>query len=325
MKTAEDLKQFFDNDLQSDILGLEKKRKGIVLKLFVMHTVIASAVVAFSIFIINSGLTIGWIFLVAVIFAVIAGVMHYDLVNNKDFYIQFKTKVIDRIVKYIDGSFIYLPHKYIPPALFMESHMFSHKPTKKFKGDDYVIGKLGDDAKIEFSELLAQYKPKLAEGEKATKKKLEPRNLFKGLFFVATLNKNLPCEVVILPHHVDRSGNPHLKEFVFGSTDFRERFRVFTNNAELAEKFIAGDLENRIVEHVRKSKNELSVSFVGNRIFVAVAHQKDLFEPKIFHTLMDFDIIKEYFDDLEQALTIVEKIRTAGTGDKASTLASANV
>jgi hypothetical protein len=321
MKTAEELRTFFNSDLKSDIEGLERKRKAIVLKLAVMHTTLAACVIASFFFILNSGLTIGWLALVTVVFAVIAGVLHYDLVNNKDFYIQFKTKVIDRIVKFIDTSFIYLPHKYIQPQLFLESHMFMHKPTKKFKGDDYVIGKLGDDVKIEFSELVALYKPK-PETEKAAQKKIEAKNLFKGLFFVATLNRPLPCEVVIIPSRLEKSGNPYLKEFSFGGHDFRERFRVFTNDANQAEHIVSGEIESRVVDFVKRSNNDLYVSFVGNRIFVAVAHVKDLFEPKIFHTLMDFDVILEYYDDLEQALGIVEQIRSAGTSTKEAVVAS---
>ena len=50
------------------------------------------------------------------------------------------------------------------------------------------------------------------------------------------------------------------------------------------------------------------MSFVGSKVFVAVSFTRNLFEPKLFRTLLDFGLIQEYFEDLQLAIGIVEDL-----------------
>ena len=43
-------------------------------------------------------------------------------------------------------------------------------------------------------------------------------------------------------------------------------------------------------------------------MFVAVTYTKRLFEPKIFTTLLDFEMVREYFEDLQLAAGIVDDL-----------------
>jgi len=47
---------------------------------------------------------------------------------------------------------------------------------------------------------------------------------------------------------------------------------------------------------------------VASKVFVAVECQRNLFEPKVFTTLLDFGIVAQYFGDMQLALGIVEDL-----------------
>ena len=48
--------------------------------------------------------------------------------------------------------------------------------------------------------------------------------------------------------------------------------------------------------------------FVGSMVFVAISFSRNLFEPKLFSSLTDFENIREYYDDLDLAISIVDDL-----------------
>lgn len=58
----------------------------------------------------------------------------------------------------------------------------------------------------------------------------------------------------------------------------------------------------------KKTGKKISLSFVGSKIFIAIPYAENLFEPRLFRTIMDFEPIKKYFDDLQLALGVVEDL-----------------
>jgi len=43
-------------------------------------------------------------------------------------------------------------------------------------------------------------------------------------------------------------------------------------------------------------------------VYVAITTGKDMFEPRIFRSLLDFGMCQEYFSDLQMILDIVEDL-----------------
>jgi hypothetical protein len=43
-------------------------------------------------------------------------------------------------------------------------------------------------------------------------------------------------------------------------------------------------------------------------VFVAVSYTKNLFEPRLFRTILDFELVQEYFEDLQLAIGIVDDL-----------------
>ena len=53
---------------------------------------------------------------------------------------------------------------------------------------------------------------------------------------------------------------------------------------------------------------KIQLSFVSNRLYVAIPYAKDLFEPKLFGDIVDFKHIQEYYNDLNLVINLVETL-----------------
>ncbi|MFW5659084.1 MAG: hypothetical protein ACOCZ8_03785, partial [Bacteroidota bacterium] len=159
MKTTQELKDYFHNELADDVSKVERKRRLVVMQLIGVSILIAAGIVTTVILHLQFTEIIdaGWLILGIMLSIILGGVMMYEVSRNRGFYYKFKNLIIDRIITCIDPSFVYKSHKFIPVNRFVESHLFQALPTKKYRGDDYVRGRIGDTA-VEFSELVAPYR-----------------------------------------------------------------------------------------------------------------------------------------------------------------------
>jgi hypothetical protein len=304
MKTVTELYRFFTDDLKSDLMVLEQARCAVAKRLYI----IAAALGALAVVLVAATggesalhVMIGGAFLFGVI-------LHFQ---SRAYRCDFKEKVIRRIVAFIDPALVYQPLSHISQEWFQISGLFKHR-IDRFKGDDHVTGTTGL-TKMEFSELHAEYETRDNKGNR------HHHTLFKGLFFMADFNKDFAGITYVLPDQAER---------VFGAlgtmfqemnktrgqlikledVEFEKEFAVYGTDQIEARYILSTSLMKRILDFKKKTGKRISLSFVGSRVFVAIPYRKNLFEPRVFHTLLDFEPIKEYFDDLRIALSIVEDL-----------------
>jgi hypothetical protein len=308
MKTLDDLRQFYNTELLSDLKLLEAKRLAIIRKLAVIGFVllVLAILIYFGAVRGKCSLLTG----IVVTFVIWAGILGFLCkALGSDYVTKFKTAIIRKIVKFVDESLDYVPHRYIPKSIFMTSEIFKTKPNR-YKGDDYVSGKVGA-TKIVFSEVHAEYK---SGGKNSSR-----RTIFKGLLFIADFNKRFTCQVVVLPDTAEKlfgslgkilqSWNLERDQLVkLEDPEFEKLFVVYGNDQIQARYILSTSLMERIIDFKRKTNRPIYLSFVGSRIFVAISYTKDLFEPGLLKTLTDFELIREYFEDLQLAISIVDNL-----------------
>ncbi len=90
--------------------------------------------------------------------------------------------------------------------------------------------------------------------------------------------------------------------------EFERLFVVYGDDQIQARYILSTSLMERIMQFKAKSQRPIYLSFVGSKVFVAVSYTKNLFEPKIFSTLLDFGPIRQYYEDLQLAVGIVEDL-----------------
>ncbi|MBX3102565.1 MAG: DUF3137 domain-containing protein [Bacteroidetes bacterium] len=322
MKSLEELKNFFNTELTDDLKKVDAMRKKIVAKVVVLMVVIALLMVAALIGITTAmsgddggGYQIwGWYALIVVVFPAIGFVMYYDVTGDKRFHIIFKTRVIEQIVRFINPHFTYISHKFIPPNLFVDSKLFTDLPNK-YKGDDYVFGDLGT-TKIAFSEVHAKRKVKKGDGNKT-----EMRNIFDGIFFVAITNQKFSGTIILPKHQAFEPEKLGFKpgeysEVLHPDPDFNQYFKVYTAEKDtIFNSFNTyREVFEDLVSYKKNHKDDIYVSFIGSNIYVAISHKKELFEPRLYSTLLDFKIIQEYYDVMYEPMIIFEKIGMVDSG-----------
>ncbi|MHC4619418.1 MAG: DUF3137 domain-containing protein [Planctomycetota bacterium] len=309
MKTLEDLRQFYNTVLLTDLSALEAVRKAIVRKLTYIGAAVAGVAGIAFFLMARSGIP----FFPGILFPVVIGAVLFAFIaylGSKGYVREFKTTIIQKIVTFLDGNLNYMPHRCVPRSTFMASQIFKTRPNR-YKGDDYVSGKIGA-TQIEFSELHAEY-------ESGSGKNRSRRTVFKGLFFIADFNKHFTCQTVVLPDTAEKLFGSFGKLFQSWNVlrgqlikledpEFEKHFVVYGGDQIQARYILSTSLMERIVNFKKETARPIYLSFVGSKVFVAISFTKNLFEPRLFQTLLDFGLVREYFEDLRLAVGIVDEL-----------------
>lgn len=184
----------------------------------------------------------------------------------------------------------------------------------KINGNDFVKGII-DDIPLQFSDLHAQKRHKDSKGRESWS------TLFRGLFVVAEFNKYFDGKTVILPDtaqstfgdligHWLQSNNFSRDSLIkMDNTEFEKEFVVYSSNQIEARYILSHTLMEKLLTLKKRSKHPVYFSFVDNHIHIAIYYDKDLFEPTVFKSLLEYKVAMEYVDTLHMATGIVQELK----------------
>jgi hypothetical protein len=308
MKTLEELKEFYTNELSADLRALEQKRKQVM-----THTMIGAgvllilALIGFGIVASHGAPAMILIFFL-VGAAIIGGIIFHF--TSKSYKREFKQRIIGRIVQFLDPGLAYQADGLIDKHTFKGSKLFTHS-IDRYKGEDLVRGR-ADKTDIMFSELHAEYKT--SDG-----KNTHWHTIFKGLFFIADFNKHFRGQTIVLPDTAEKlfgGFGKMLQSWNVGRADlikledpeFEQEFVVYGDDQIEARYILSTSLMQRILDFKRKTGTKIYLSFTGSKVYVAVPMTKNMFEPKYFSSVSDFSPILDYYRDLSFAAGIVDDL-----------------
>jgi hypothetical protein len=90
--------------------------------------------------------------------------------------------------------------------------------------------------------------------------------------------------------------------------EFEKYFVVYGDDQIESRYVLSTSLLQRILDFRKKTGKRVYLSFVGSDVFVAVPYRRSLFEPRVFSKITSFKQVREYFDDLDLALGIVDDL-----------------
>jgi hypothetical protein len=312
MKSTSELTDFYYKELYPSLDELEKTRLRIVssLKWYGAMGVTIFAIIALWMGK-NFGLLHPFSIAIAIGFTVFAGIGYRFMTAG--YATDFKAKVIAPLINAIDSNLLYNPNFAISQHLFERSQLFNHS-IDRYNGNDYVTGSI-DGVPLEFSDVHAQYQTRDSKG------RTQWHTLFRGLFLVAEFNKHFKAKTVVLPDKAEKSFGSlvggWLQSINFSREDlirlddpeFEKHFVVYGNDSIEAHYILSHSMMKRILEFQKKISHPLFVSFVHNHIHVGIATGKDLFEPAIFTSLLDYKQAMEYVNTLQNTLGLVEELK----------------
>ncbi|MBI9082967.1 MAG: DUF3137 domain-containing protein [Desulfobacterales bacterium] len=312
MKTREEFQRFYASTLVGLLAPMEAVRKKTVARLAGVILVLSGLLVA--VFLLAS--RFGWgdeeLIGAVVVFALLVGLCLYFF--PKEYVENFKTIVIPRIIGFVHEGLAYHPDRCIPRSSFMASRIFLKNPDE-YTGDDLVSGKIGATA-IRFSEIDASYETTQSGKDNNTTRKVQ---IFKGLFIVADFNKKFAGQTVVLPDALQRLfgrlgkkiqglDNRRGRQVNLEDPEFEKYFEVYGDDQITARYILSTSLMERITRFRKETKKAVALSFVDSLMYIAVPYQRNLFEPRLFRSLLNFRPMCEYFDDFNLAIGVVEEM-----------------
>ncbi len=140
MKTIDELRKFYDTALLDDLKVLESRRKKVLGNIGIAGAVIGVIAVVVIIALVSATGGAPPAFIAPIIIGgVLWGGISYLL--SRGYVRQFKGKINQRLVHFIDSNLTYSRAGYISRSNLVGSRFFSMKPNV-YKGDDLVRGRL---------------------------------------------------------------------------------------------------------------------------------------------------------------------------------------
>jgi len=304
MKSVSELTDFYYKNLFPTLEILEKDRKQLRSRIIVFGVVLT----IFALFL--ASVLINNIDFIIVGYIIIGGILYKFLV--KDYTKEFKQKIIRPLIHAIDSKLNYSESLHVAQAHFNKSDLFS--TPDRLSGNDLVRGKI-ENINIQFSDIHAQKKHRDSKGRTSYS------TIFQGLFIVSEFNKNFHGQTVILPDTAQstfgnlignwlQSKNMSRDELVkMDDTEFEKEFVVYSTDQVEARYILSHSLMKKLLDFKKRSKHPLHISFIGSNIHMAIEYNKDLFEPTVFSSLLDYKVAKEYVQTLHLSIGIVQELK----------------
>ena len=304
MKSVSSLTDFYYNDLYPTLQKLEKKRRDL------KHRIIFSAIASTAVFTALAYTLQSYYEFIIFIYIALMALLYKFMI--KDYTHEFKMSVIKPLIHAIDKTMLYSSQTHVSDYFFEHSKLFEE--ADKLSGNDYVKGQI-DGINIQFSDIHAQNKNQDSKGKESWD------TIFQGLFIVADFNKHFYGETVVLPDsaqnsfgnvigHWLQSKNAARDELVkMDNPEFEKEFVVYSSDQIEARYILSHSMMEKLLSFKNKSAHPIYVSFTGTHIYMAINYGKDLFEPSVFHSLLDYKVAMEYVKTLHLAIGIVEELK----------------
>ncbi|RKZ92916.1 MAG: hypothetical protein DRR19_02845 [Candidatus Parabeggiatoa sp. nov. 1] len=342
MATQEEFNAFYEIHLKPKLVEFEKQRQNIVNKLktvlfsLIVFSLIVLLLLVVVAIVMGDSLTeevlteilteevLYWgitAIIVGVVILVIWTIRFYRRTISP-YKLNFKKEIVGRLVTLVDENLAYDPEKKIPLWEFRTSQLFDRDTIDRWTGEDYVEGTI-NKIRVKFSEVEAEeyhydyddygYDDNGSGGYYET--------IFEGLFFVFNFNLSFQGVTLVLPDVAERyfggfgkwlqsvgSKITSKKLVHLDDPEVEREFVVYSDNPIMARYVLSPRFMRRFLAFRRRLQKQVFLSFVDGRLYMAIFVNKDLFEPPVFKTVLNFELISEFFEYMRLGEEIVEDL-----------------
>ena len=240
------------------------------------------------------------------------GILLYNLIKIENkFKIEFKKRIIAKIVVVNFPGSTYQPERGIPEVYFLESKLFPTYGYSTYKGSDF-LNIVTEGVEMEISYLDISRQP-ISNRTGTNGFNNNSRTIFDGLFFRMVNNKENQGITWVYHHSIGIkvigkivstfnnvfgiSGSNLVKT---GDPDFDKKFLVYTNNPDPGFFSLESGKIKSIKDVFENSKSGFSLSFVDRFVFLALRRPLNVFDPPIFRSLMGIEKMQKYVTALKE-------------------------
>lgn len=306
MTTQNAFKEFYDTTLLPDLKVLDKERKKVDHRVLIIGLIAMVLIFIIKRIFHGEGRMFFQILMIVIAFIAIT-------VVSKKYRQNFKDQIIQKITAFVDESLVYSPDGCVLKEEFTNSGIFQ-KHCNRYSGEDHFKGTLGK-TDIEFSEIVAK---EITSSGTGSNRKQHQKIIFKGVFFVADFNKDFKGHTVVLPDTAERmlgkfgqslqSMSSRGELIKLEDPEFEKEFCVYGDDQVEARYILSPALMKRIVDFKRKWNTKVYLSFRSSKVYIAINTNKDLFETKLFKSIVDYNFMEENMRYLILLTGIVEHL-----------------
>ena len=226
---------------------------------------------------------------------------------------SFKNDIIGASLSAIDATLSISPEDGISENEFNFSQLFSATPDRYFT-EDLIAGKI-DKTSFYFAEIHAEYK---TETQTKNGRQIHWHDILKGIIFTGDFNKHFNGITIIRPKDFGSSLGAWFAKNVYSFGDkevvelendaFNKNFMVHSNDQIEARYILTPSLMERIELLNEKCAYTISLSFVNANMYIAFPLDKNYFEPPIFKSLLNPNLLQDDLSILSFMYDIVHEL-----------------
>ena len=224
---------------------------------------------------------------------------------------RFKRDLVGRLIAAFDPRLSYSPDDAISQQEFERAGLVREYPVSDYGGEDLISGRIGA-TDIRFSEISATY---TSDRSRRSKR----RTLFSGVLFCADFNKHFSGSTYVLPDRAQKlfgglGQSMQGMRSTYGTLvkledpEFERYFVVYATNQIEARYILSSALMERLSDFRRKHGHPMRIGFVDTHVYLGIQLKRNLFEPRLFRTLANPALYREFWDDLTLFVSIVEEL-----------------
>ena len=316
MNRQDEFRIFYNHTIFPALVRFERKRKRLLLWLFstIVIILLVTAIVLLLqlpslalLSIVPLGIYVSWLW--------------YKTYKFKQ---AFKPTVIRLVLDFLDnavnyGTLRYEANGYIGKEDFFNSHLFAAQATE-YRGEDYITGKIGE-LDFELCELSVK-------DFSSVRNRLD--TVFRGMFLHTTffrqklrdengeivVGEQLNGVILVLPRARKQYLTRTIRQIAamrgknidleMHNALFREAFMVFATPDTVHTRFLSEPMQEAILQYRQYSGKDIYLSVVNSDIYIAVTKDKDLLEPYIFRSNVSFELMRDFYNDLDLIMQIIE-------------------
>lgn len=343
IKSVEEFRNFVNTDLSSNLQSIETTRKSTKKKYLIgagIGITIMLAWFGFQYFIVNKGTSVDTSNMtgeeinnqtnslnniIIPVFSVLMGIyyvgyMYYNNIKKKqqqsgkevNFDFEFKTKILERMIKFINPNFQYILHGHIGIPEFLDSGLFQNKSGYEIGGNDQILG-THNGVPFQYCDVNVQHQSSWSSEKEG------PAEVFTGQFFIARFNKSFLNPIYITPksNFISSFKENSIKDYIndLGSKiqledpEFMKMYDVHGNDQIEARYILTPAMIQRIKDLSLRTKGKYFIAFNYDKITIANNNRENKFEASLFTSLTKESTLEGFYKDLCDQFAIIDELK----------------
>ena len=301
MNRLEEFRIYYNQTIHPELVRLESLRLRLV-RLLIFSFILLTGII-FLEFYVN-------IFLITVALLIpLSLYLVYLFYQIRKFQSTFKPNIMELILNFISEEINYEDLSYdnknfISKDRFQKSGIFVTS-AQVYHGEDYISGKVRE-TNFELCELNVRENSPVDTGL---------NYVFKGIFLYAVFPEKTEGSLMLWPRQARQFLTRSIRQYTWKTGEnvdqeimnpkFRKLFMAYATPDTHVAGIISEPMQDAIVEYIELTGKEIYLSFKDQEIYAAITEPKDILEPSIFRSNLSFELVREFFEDIHLAISIV--------------------